>query len=1688
MKNPFSSALTASALIWLSASLSPGQDTTQILKDINVQSPVADESVKKMVKLGDNLIIAIDTPITGSELWRSDGSPEGTELILDIIPGIAGSNPEQLTVVQNRVYFTALNAEGARSLWVTTGETSGTRLLKTFPIGQDPTRLTAFRERLIFSGFDATNGHELWHSNGTPNGTVINRNINPAAEPSHPRDFFNLGNNLLYFTANTPATGRELWVMNSEFSTAPYNQTLDGFDSYFSVAGDIPIELTQMGSSIYFIGSDEPTGKEIYKTDGAGGFQLVANVAPGSLSSDPNSLRVMPVVNGDIMENYLFFVANNNSIGSELYRTNGTTIELMRDISPDSSSPAELTVAGSRLFFSADAGAGRALYRSNGLTGGTTNTAVVTNSIAGSNPENLTPFDADEAKLIFTATNTAGRLGLYFAFLQGDVNSIPIADFGVGSTVSNFVVDYGDPGTLDDNVVYFLVNGSELWVTDGIDEGGTYRIKNFQEGSASSFPSNFAVLSGNTAYFAADNGLNGQELWKSNGTSAGTTMVQDIQAGVASSSPTHITASGAHVYFSAAQGGNRELWMTDGTEGGTQMVRTASDEEINPSGPSDPMHLTDLDGVLYFSAQTAGFGREPWKTDGTRAGTSRIADLVPNAGGSDPSQFVRYRGDVYFVSVALNQGIRLRNEKAPSVGIQDALLPNTAGPLSPTELLVMGTTSANQRMYFAAEFPGRGRELWRSDGTNAGTECFDINTGPNNSNPEFLTPVGNALFFVANTGTGPTDTGRELFRSTGSLTTTKIVKDIVVGTGSSNPQQLTAVGEKLFFTAETASSGRELWVSTGTAAGTVMVKEIVAEAGSPDITDMRDVDGILVFSADDGVHGREVWISDGTASGTVMLEDLAPLSASSNPSDFTAFQGQLLYAAADPVRGVEPRLAFIGSNIQVRLEDDILAQNDVVTIPGSFAMKAKSAPLELTIDNIGINTLSNIKILIGGPNKAEFKLTAPKAAKSVRKNESTSFGILFAPKEGGVREATVSIFSNDGDANPFVLNIRGNGIKDPYISDQPDSYMRNVGESVTFTATATSDEPGTLSTQWRKKSAKITGETATGPSPLTTSYNLFGITLKDAGPYNIEVIGTNNKAISNSGELGVVQDNIPPVMVTAGVGGSVSLKVVAAGNLLTYQWMRGGIPLRNDSRISGAQGKTLVIRNLVVSDTELYTCVVSNGGGTRIGGSTVVNIFTEAPDVFDAQEMLNGIVGGFYYHKTLIDTNNTQKAPLSYSARGLPPGLKMNAKTGEITGRPTKEGAYNEIIITAQNTLGADESTNQSVVIAPFPSGIEGMYSALVERNSLINRDLGGRLDLNLNTKGTFTGKLMMGGTSIPVKGGLYISVDTDENQNPMAFVDLKPAAKSGLPAMSLNLEFNALTGLLNNAGGADNSLSAGGEIAQINGWRKVDKGATSPLQGYYTMGMEQTGAPVENTPPGWSFATLNVSKDGKVKSVGRTADGEKITTSTIVGGMGQVAFYQPLYTKIRGSMMGELLVDSNGTPDISDNSVSGNLDWVRPPNTSPKSRAYQDGFGLPDTPVTSPVELEAVGEPYFKPTGLILGIFTPPPVPLDLLFSGAGIGTVANTTVTLGEKNKITQSSNIAKLKLNAAKGLFTGTLSLEGGRKSTFLGILLKDGTEEFGAGYFMLPQIQGPGETAKTSPILGGTVELSKQAPPP
>jgi ELWxxDGT repeat protein len=420
-------------------------------------------------------------------------------------------------------------------------------------------------------------------------------------------------------------------------------------------------------------------------------------------------------------------------------------------------------------------------------------------------------------------------------------------------------------------------------------------LKDINPGPADSSPQDFTNVNG-VIFFTADDGTNGRELWKTDGTTAGTTLVKAINPGPGSD-PQDLTKVNGTLFFDATDGINgRELWKSDGTAAGTVLVKA-----IYPGHGSDPGNLTNVNGTLFFDADDGVHGDELWKSDGTAAGTVLVKDINPGPNSSDSYGFLNMNGTLFFAANDGTHGWELWKSDGTDAG---TVLVKDINP-GPADSDPYELTNVNGTLFFAANdgTTAHGIELWKSDGTEAGTVLVkDIYPGPRSSYPAGLTNVNGTLFFAAEDNIS----GYELWKSDGTEAGTVLVKDINPGPADSNPDQLTNVNGTLFFQADDGTHGVELWKSDGTAAGTVLVKDINPGPADSNPDWLTNVSGTLFFAADDGTNGVELWQSDGTAAGTFLVQKIHSRSAGSNPTDLAYANGRLYFAAADGVHGIEP--------------------------------------------------------------------------------------------------------------------------------------------------------------------------------------------------------------------------------------------------------------------------------------------------------------------------------------------------------------------------------------------------------------------------------------------------------------------------------------------------------------------------------------------------------------------------------------------------------------------------------------------------------------------------------------------------------------------------------------------------------------------------------------------------------------
>ena len=504
--------------------------------------------------------------------------------------------------------------------------------------------------------------------------------------------------------------------------------------------------------------------------------------------------------------------------------------------------------------------------------------------------------------------------------------TVMVLDINPGSAGSSPHYLTNANGTL-----FFAANdgthGTQLWESDGT-AAGTVMVQD-NAGNLSSSPSNLTNVNG-TLFFAADNGSHDAQLWKSDGTAAGTTLVKDLSPGSLSPEPSNLTNVGGSLSF-LVEGG---LWTSDGTTAGT----------IALGGVSAPAQLTDVNGTLYFAANDGTHGTELWKSDGTVAGTTLVKDIFPGGynyyyygyygtrysryipNSSNPSNLANVNGTLFFAANDGTNGTELWKSDGTAAGtVMVADINPGSGGSNPAQL-----TDVNGTLYFTANEGTDGTQLWRSDGTAAGTVMVsDINPGSGGASFYSLTNVNGTLFFAAKEGTG----GTELWKSDGTAAGTVMVAAV-------SPSDLTAVGGTLFFTANDGTHGDELWKSDGTGAGTVMVADINPGSASSSPSGLTAVGTTLYFAANDGTHGTELWQTDGTGAGTVMVADINPGPGSSSPSDLTDVNGTLFFAADDGVHGAE--LWELPTNIPTLAVSGFSAST-IAGAAGSFTVTAENA-------------------------------------------------------------------------------------------------------------------------------------------------------------------------------------------------------------------------------------------------------------------------------------------------------------------------------------------------------------------------------------------------------------------------------------------------------------------------------------------------------------------------------------------------------------------------------------------------------------------------------------------------------------------------------------------------------------------------------------------------------------------------
>lgn len=355
------------------------------------------------------------------------------------------------------------------------------------------------------------------------------------------------------------------------------------------------------------------------------------------------------------------------------------------------------------------------------------------------------------------------------------------------------------PQILNDKILFTNVNSSSkftLWITDGTAEN-TEQLVDLQTFSFLGTGYENAV-SGNKLFFVGRNDEAGRELWVTDGTASGTKIVKDINAGSANSDPKDFFAdSNGKLYFTAeTDSTGRELYVTDGTENGTFMLK---DFYTGTSGGD--FYIQELNKTIFISKNSRSTD-VLYISDGTVSGTNVLDSSVKS------KRFLTtYNGLLYF--------------EGSITGEKGSLLV-TDGTANGTRVLKENLDFSNGTMvsyknylYFSGN-DGNNAELWRTDGTESGTtKIIDIdnNTALDGSFPVPALVYNDELIFQA---TQFGISGTELWKTDGTEGGTQIIQDLASGSNSTLFFGFYATDNELLINLEENSSlGRELYKYVG---------------------------------------------------------------------------------------------------------------------------------------------------------------------------------------------------------------------------------------------------------------------------------------------------------------------------------------------------------------------------------------------------------------------------------------------------------------------------------------------------------------------------------------------------------------------------------------------------------------------------------------------------------------------------------------------------------------------------------------------------------------------------------------------------------------------------------------------------------------------------------------------------------
>jgi ELWxxDGT repeat protein len=912
----------------------------------------------KLTLVNGALVFWADDGANGWELWRSDGTTNGTNMIANIGAGaVAGSdisiNDTPMTVINGIAYFRGADAIAGSELWRTDGTASGTyRLSDVAPgsSGSDIQDLMVVGSRLFFTATPEPNMRELWTTDGTKAGTHRVIQVPRNAIQTLPTEPVVVGG-ALFFVADDGTHGAEVWRVSGDGASggmiADLN-TMKALADPSKTLGSEPAGLIVVGNDVVF-GAHTMTGPN--QLNGEIHFALfrvspTGNTITKILDTDYGIYPSQPIT----MPGGTFFHADGSTIA---WRTDGTTANTgpMTTLNLEYGIGGPVLRDGAFAYFIANRSGSSegGIWRSDGTIAGTTEYAVFSSGVA--------------TDLVL--------LGGHVYYVHSSLTTGAELWTSDGTSAGTHIVSDVLPGPLSGGALtliasngklFFVANDSEFnqepWASDGT-EAGTQKLADITtkyqtENSEILFLGNM----GGSVFFRADDGAHGVELWASDGTTAGTRMLTSAQPDNQGITPQHFVPLGTGVgLFELTDSTGTDLWRTDGTPAGTFKVFDFPGTQN--SGEPFYYGTAVLNGCLYFTAFEVN-GIALWRTDGTVAGTQRVTVLP-----------IPYPNAMHIWPATANSRIFMFVDgNNPTLMSSDGTAAGTvtvASPVNPAS--VNEAVALQNRVCFTQYFDPDYSEVYCSDGTPGNLEAI---TDFKSLGAVATTPyVVNGLLLVNGLVRGG-GTAAGLYATDGTANGAHKISDLLIDYG---PIPVSG-GSRLAWTEPEVFGGFDILVTDGTAAGTHSILPGDAAAHTQ-VLPMIGAFGDAVMYWFDGDLGPVLWKANADGSGTRFVADVDTIGIDQpRNGNFQELGGQLLFNASRQDIGDELwKISATAPN----------SADDSATTPFNTA--------------VTVDVLANDALFAGSLSAASVQIVTPPASGTTSINPATG-AITYMPNTG----------------------------------------------------------------------------------------------------------------------------------------------------------------------------------------------------------------------------------------------------------------------------------------------------------------------------------------------------------------------------------------------------------------------------------------------------------------------------------------------------------------------------------------------------------------------------------------------------------------------------------------------------------------------------------------------------------------